>query len=235
MIFRDDRPLVIGHRGAPALAPENTLASFEAAVSVGADAIELDVGPGLVIAHSRREIPEHPLAFDDALELVQASGAAVLIDLKCARIERDVAEAVRRHGLLERAFVSSTSPFWLRRLASVEPALTRSISYPNDRLHVSRFAWPSPVAAACSAAARRLMPARVPLLLSSARATVLTLHWRLVSEAVVEAAHKRGAALVAWTVNDPGEVARLGRLGVDGVVTDDPKMALSALATMETA
>lgn len=233
MIFRNDRPLVIGHRGAPALAPENTLASFEAAVSVGADAIELDVGPGLVIAHSRREIPEHPLAFDDALELVGARGVAVLVDLKCAGIEREVAEAVRRHGLLERAFVSATSALWLRRLASVEPALTRSISYPNDRYRVSRIAWPSPVAAACSAVARRVMPARVPLLLSAARATVLTLHHRLVSAAVVEVAQKRGVRVVAWTVNDPAQVARLGRLGVAGIVTDDPEMALSALATME--
>jgi len=35
--------LVVGHRGAPSRAPENTMASFEAALAMGVDAIELDV------------------------------------------------------------------------------------------------------------------------------------------------------------------------------------------------
>ncbi|WP_410962308.1 glycerophosphodiester phosphodiesterase family protein, partial [Salmonella sp. SAL4355] len=53
---RDGRPLRVGHRGAPALAPENTLRSFRAAVEHGVDLIELDVldlvGGPLVVAHS---------------------------------------------------------------------------------------------------------------------------------------------------------------------------------------
>ena len=38
-----DRPLIIGHRGASAIAPENTLAAFQRAIQVGADGIEFDV------------------------------------------------------------------------------------------------------------------------------------------------------------------------------------------------
>ncbi len=41
--WRADRPLILGHRGASAVAPENTLAAFEAALSAGADGVELDV------------------------------------------------------------------------------------------------------------------------------------------------------------------------------------------------
>jgi glycerophosphoryl diester phosphodiesterase len=52
---RDGRPLVIGHRGAHALAPENTLTSLRAAVEAGADVVEADVAAGLVVAHSARE------------------------------------------------------------------------------------------------------------------------------------------------------------------------------------
>ncbi|MCK7519446.1 MAG: hypothetical protein MZV64_17790 [Ignavibacteriales bacterium] len=37
------QPVIFAHRGAPAHAPENTLAAFELAVEQGADAIELDV------------------------------------------------------------------------------------------------------------------------------------------------------------------------------------------------
>src|SRR5476649_2130039 len=47
-----DLPLVIGHRGAAALAPENTLASLEAAVAAGVELVEFDVGAGLVLGHS---------------------------------------------------------------------------------------------------------------------------------------------------------------------------------------
>jgi glycerophosphoryl diester phosphodiesterase len=53
---RDGRPLRIGHRGAAALAPENTLAAFRAALDVGVDLIEFDVldlrGGEIVVAHS---------------------------------------------------------------------------------------------------------------------------------------------------------------------------------------
>jgi glycerophosphoryl diester phosphodiesterase len=57
------RPLAIGHRGAPRLAPENTLASLQAAVAAGVDVVEFDVlerGGELVLAHSVRETAEEP-------------------------------------------------------------------------------------------------------------------------------------------------------------------------------
>ena len=53
---RDGRPLAIGHRGAAALAPENTVHSFRAAVSAGVDLVEFDLlalaDGTLVVAHS---------------------------------------------------------------------------------------------------------------------------------------------------------------------------------------
>ena len=56
-LLRGEGPLIrVGHRGAAALAPENTLRSFEAALALGVDAIEFDVldlvGGPLVLAHS---------------------------------------------------------------------------------------------------------------------------------------------------------------------------------------
>jgi glycerophosphoryl diester phosphodiesterase len=226
------RPLVIGHRGAPVLAPENTIESFQAAIDAGADAVELDVGRDLVVAHSEHEASEQPLSLDDALAFVQGAGVAVLVDLKQPGIEPDVAAAVARRGLRERALVSSTSQRALRRLEAADPQLTRAISYPNDRYRVSRFDWPDAVAAGVAAAARSAMPLRAALLLASAHASVLTLHHSLVSAAVVAGARRRGAAVVAWTVNDPLRVAALAGLGVAGIVTDDPGKAREALATL---
>ena len=73
--------LVVGHRGASDRAPENTLASFEAAIAIGVDAIELDVHLSrdghLVIIHDqnlarttngRGLVHEHSLAELKALD-----------------------------------------------------------------------------------------------------------------------------------------------------------------------
>jgi glycerophosphoryl diester phosphodiesterase len=225
-------PLVIGHRGAPVHAPENTIESFEAAVAAGADAIEVDVAAGLVVAHSQHEVPERALALGDALAFAKEHDIGVLLDLKHPGIEDAVAASVRRHALGGSTFVSSTSPRALRRLAAVEPTLTRSISYPNDRYRVSRFSWPRVIVTGSAATARSAMPLRVPLLLAAGRASVLTLHHALISRAVVDAARRRGAAVVAWTVNDPIRICAMARLGVDGIVTDDPGKAREVLATL---
>jgi len=64
MQLRGDRPFVIGHRGAAALAPENTLAAIEAAAEAGADGVELDVmrapDGSLVLAHGPDVPPAAP-------------------------------------------------------------------------------------------------------------------------------------------------------------------------------
>jgi hypothetical protein len=67
----DGRPLVIGHRGAAALAPENTLEALEAAIDAGADAVEFDVGTGLLLGHSDLERSERPAHLDDALAFLR--------------------------------------------------------------------------------------------------------------------------------------------------------------------
>ncbi len=51
--------------------------------------------------------------------------------------------------------------------------------------------------------------------------------FRLVSEAVVEHAHRRGMLVIPWTVNEPDDMRRLRALGVDGLITDYPDRALS--------
>lgn len=77
------RPTIVGHRGAPALAPENTIAGIDAAVRAGADAVELDVRRGrdgsLVLAHDRRRArrPSATALRDGLAELVSAHRSLV--------------------------------------------------------------------------------------------------------------------------------------------------------------
>ena len=226
------RPLVIAHRGAAAVAPENTIEALAAAVAAGADIVEFDVGAGLVLGHSERERPQRPVHLDEALAFLREYGICIELDLKLTGIEADVATAVRRHGLEERTFVSSTWGRSLRRLGAAAPELPRAISYPRDRYGASGLQWPRVVTASGAATLRAVMPARVPLLLAAARANALSLHHTLVSPGVVRVAHARGAAVIAWTVNDPLLVERVASAGVDAVVSDDPAKALEVLATL---
>jgi len=225
----DGRPLVIGHRGAAAVAPENTLSALEAAVAAGADLVEFDISPGLQLGHSELEIPADAIDLDSALEFLREHRLGVHLDVKLPGYEANVVAALRRHGLEDRAVVSTAFAVTSRRLARLAPELPRAIGYPRDRYGVSRIPWPQRLTMAGAAALRLAMPARVPLLLRVGRANVLSLHHALCSRAAVATAHRLGAPVLAWTVNDPATVRRLAAIGVDGIVSDDPGMALATL------
>jgi len=224
-----ERPFVIGHRGAPAVAPENTLASLEAAVAAGADLVELDVQPDLHLGHSPAERPAAAASLDAALELLAARGVGAHLDLKLPGYEREVLELVHRRGLDDRVLFSTTWLDTLRALERLAPELPRAVGYPRDRHGVSRLPWPPGTGPAAAAAARSLMPARIALLLRRTRATVLALHHTLCSPGTVRVAHARGVPVLAWTANTPAVVLRVAGLGVDAVVSDDPGMALATL------
>jgi glycerophosphoryl diester phosphodiesterase len=216
----------IGHRGAPALAAENTLASLAAAADVGVDAVEIDVlalaDGTLVLAHGAA-LPE-ATALDDALELVRERGLGVLLDLKGTGHEDAVAAAVRRHGLVERSFVSAASAASLLALAHADAELRRSLTYPEDRYGLSGRRLVRPVIRPGLAALRQTLPVRLPRWLRRVGASAATLNWTVVTPAVVQRCHALGVAVYAWTVDDPAVADRLVAFGTDGIITNDPRI-----------
>jgi glycerophosphoryl diester phosphodiesterase len=221
---REGRPLRIGHRGAAALAPENTIASLALALELGCDLVEfdvLDLDGSLVLAHSPAEVPGDVTTLDEALAFLAGTGAGVQVDLKAPGAEPEVVKSLRRHGLVERAVVSTFRPGSLRALEAVEPQLCRGLTYPEDRFGVSRFTL---VARSGLAAMRSVLPRRIGRKLSAASANAAMLHWQVVTRAVVERCHALGAPVFAWTVPDVEAVRRLEDLGVDGLIVDDPRI-----------
>jgi glycerophosphoryl diester phosphodiesterase len=224
------RPLVIGHRGAAAVAPENTLAALQAAVDAGADIVEFDVGPDLQLGHSTRERPTEQVSLDDALEFLRAHRLGVQLDAKLPGYEQQLVDALRRHGLDGRALVSTAFAASTRRFAQLAPDLPRAIGYPRDSYGISRIRWPAGLTRAGAASLRQAMPLRVPVLLRWGRANTLSLHHTLCSVAAVRTSHALGAPILGWTANDPASVVRLAALGIDAIVSDDPGMVLATLA-----
>jgi glycerophosphoryl diester phosphodiesterase len=246
------RPLLIGHRGAAALAPENTIASLERAVAHGVDMVEIDVldtrDGELVLAHAddlravshglargrlrlltldrlRDAAPALP-TLDEALAFLaeRAPETAVQVDLKAQGYERGVVGALRRHGLLARALVSSCHRSSLHALRAAEPGLPLGLTYPRDRYGVARRRAMAPIIALAATAVRRALPHRLDEWLVRTGAAAAALHWAVLSRAAIERCHARGAAAIAWTVDDPRVAERLIQAGIDGIVTNDPRL-----------
>jgi glycerophosphoryl diester phosphodiesterase len=219
--------VLVGHRGAAALAPENSLAAIEAAAAVGVDAVELDVlrrdDGALVLAHGPGLPPDAPL-LGDALALAARLGLAVQLDVKIEGTETDVAVALREHGLEERVFVSSFSLPILRAFAAALPAVPRSLTYPEDRLGVADRLLLRPAVRTGLAILRARLPRRLPGWLERAGAQATTLNWAVVTPAAVAACHAAGAAVYVWTVNEPALARTLVESGIDGIITDDPRI-----------
>jgi glycerophosphoryl diester phosphodiesterase len=224
---RDGRMLRIGHRGAAALAPENTLASLALAVELGCDLVEFDVvglDGALVLAHSPEELPRDLASLDDALALLGSSGRGIHVDLKTRGTEEEIARALRRHDVVERSFVSSFWPESLRAFRALEPELALGLTYPQDRRGLSTRRVVSGLVGPGLAAMRLTLRARIGRMLAAAEASAAVLHLQVVSRPVVERCHALGSPVLAWTAASASEVEALDRLGVDGVIADDPRV-----------
>lgn len=217
--------LRIGHRGAAALAPENSLAAIEVAAEHGIDVVELDVlrgaDGGLVLAHGPAIPPSAP-SLDDGLTLAARLGLGVQLDVKVTGVERGVVEALGRTDRDPRSFISSFSLPILSAFAALAPEVPRSYTYPEDWLGVTGVRLLRPGVRAALAVMRATLPRRLPARLRAARASAATLNWTVVSPAVVSVCHGLGASVYVWTVNDRALAKSLVESGIDGIITDDP-------------
>jgi glycerophosphoryl diester phosphodiesterase len=242
----------VGHRGASALAPENTLRALELAVELGCDMLEfdvLDLADGtLVLAHSndlrevshgaaggrvrsrdleglRRVAPDLP-TLDEALAFCvqRLPGVGLQLDLKRRGIEAAAVDAVHRHGVIDRSWVSTFDARSLRAVAELEPELPRSYTLPRDRFGVAKRGPLAPVVRAALGSIGASLPRRLPVLLARAHAVAATLHYSIASRAAIDRAHELDAAVYVWTVDDPRLAERLVRDGADGIITNDPRI-----------
>jgi glycerophosphoryl diester phosphodiesterase len=227
----------VGHKGADHVAPGNTFESFHAALGAGVDMIEFDVlrlrDGRLVLAHDYEDAGRRdPATLDEGLDHFAGeaySGVELDVDMKLPGYEREVVEGLGHRGLAERALVSSHYLESLDRVTELAPGLRRGWSVPRVRRDYMRSPL-APVAWGVARVMRARLPGRAAALLRAGRIDAVMSHWILVSAALVRRVHDAGGELYVWTVDDPGRIRRLEQLGVDGVITNDPRLFAPAKA-----
>ena len=224
------RPLIIAHRGASAARPENTVAAFAAAGPLGADGVELDArrtADGAVVVHHDATLPdgrsivaldrsELPPSVPTLAEALDACGD-LLVNIEIKNhpddVDFDPTEAVADAVVAEvaargsgaRTLVSCFHRPTIDRVRERAPELATAF------LHVHTDGRTA-LADALAHGHRVLHP---------------WVGW--VTEDLVAAAHAEGVTVNTWTVDDPADMVRLSALGVDGIVTNVPDVALAAL------
>jgi glycerophosphoryl diester phosphodiesterase len=223
--------LCIGHRGACGHEPENTLRSVRRALELGAHGIEIDVhcaGGELMVIHDaklerttngRGYVARKSFADLRALDAGQGEliptlrevfetvnrKAFINIELKGKRTAAPVVALIREfvtnHGWRYEDFmISSFNRGELRAVTDPKIPIALLLTRPTRLYALS---------------ARRV------------RATAVNPAARFVTARFVEDAHRRGLRVFAYTVNTPAEIARLQRVGVDGVFSDFPERVVS--------
>lgn len=235
---RSARPLVLAHRGACRRARENSVEAFLLARELGADGAELDVrrtadgvlvvnhdpevaGVGLISLVSFEELraAEPAVAtIEEALDALE--GLVVNLEIKClpwepdadadATVARAVVALVEQRAMFDRAVVSS---FDLATVDAVRALDTRvatgwlTMGLDTEvTLPIAQergHPWLHPDAGTASAAE---------------------------AAAIAGRARDLGIRLDVWTVDDPDHIRALAAAGVDAFITNEPDVALAALA-----
>jgi glycerophosphoryl diester phosphodiesterase len=225
----------IGHKGADRIAPGNTLASFDAALEAGVDMIEFDVlsehpdGTGrLLLAHDYRDVRRREVVeLDEGLAHFAGEAYADVeldVDLKLPGYEERVLDALRAHGLTDRAIISTMEASSLRAVRKLAPDVRLGWSVPRvrrDLLASRRTRYPAMVMARV---ARRILPARAAREIRAGAIDALMCHWALVTPRLARAVTRAGGELYVWTVDDPARISWLETLDVAGIITNDPRL-----------
>lgn len=228
-------PRRVGHKGSSHIAPGNTLQAFDAALQAGVDMIEFDVlserpdGSGeLLIAHDYEAIESKQLlTLDEALQHLASPDFADMeldVDVKLPGYTKRVVKALQDAGLEDRSLLTATYASELDLARSIAPHLKVGWSVPRARRDYTASALTALPAFVLLQGIRAWLPRKAGSALRSRRFDAIMAHWRLINHALVRAVKDAGGDLYVWTVDDAKMIEKLTSMGVDGIITNDPRL-----------
>lgn len=248
--FYNGHLLNLAHRGVCREAPENTLAAFKLAEAYSADGIELDVrlcrSGELVVIHDARlnrttdgrgyvrtktleqlrkldagshfheRFAREPVpTLDEVLRWSQGR-MRINIEIKSlARakvgIEATVVDMLNRRRMVPHCLISSFNPLVLRRIARMDKRIATALLI-DRRLYVRRSELP---------------------LSRLSGVTGLNIHAALANEQFIQTCKEAGLRVMIWGASSREDLERLARMGVDGIINDDPLLLKNILKERE--
>ncbi len=238
--------LKIGHRGAKAYAPENTIASFKKALELGVDMVEFDI---------RLTKDFHPVVIHDSqltrlakkakrishinldelkslrikgeeeiptlVEVLEVIGnkIALDIDIKVKGAAQPVIQTLRDNGIdFSNVMISSNYAGELRMAEQMEPEITTALIFRSAFHYYSFWLFMDFLAVLFLPITKYY----ISWLVKRANADYLVINHHLLNKKKVECFKKNGIRICAWTVNNVKKINYLKSLGVDGIITNYP-------------
>lgn len=238
---------VVAHRGASITHRENTMAAFEAAIEQGAVGIELDVrltADEVLVVHHDASLPDggriREMQAADLPDWVPTLGAAlevsaniwVNVEIKNALDDPDYDSdqnvAIAVAGLIAGHTHSSYDPEKAESLASHVADRVLVSSFNVDT--IERIRAIDPIIPTGILVWGQADPASLVERATAHGFDAIHPHDLLLDRPFVERAHDAGLAINVWTVDDPDRMIELAEMGVDGLITNDPELAVKTLA-----
>jgi glycerophosphoryl diester phosphodiesterase len=228
-------PVIIGHRGAMAYAPENTIGSFRTALEMGAQMLEMDVhlskdeeviviheetvdktstGHGKVSDLTLEKLKtlelkngEHLPTLAEVLELFKGK-CHFNVELKGSNVSIPAYEVVSRAGLISDVLFSSFNGTQLLEIKMKDEVPRIALLCKDKKTHML-------------AIARRL------------KAEAVHPNKKLVKTGFIEEAHAIGLKVNVWVVNRASMMKKFLEQGVDGIITDKPDVLKNVITEYE--
>ena len=231
---------LVGHKGADLIVRGNTVESFKAAVEAGVDTIEFDVvwlrdaelpveqRAPLMVAHDWEAQAAHPpLPLTEALDAFlepPLDKVEIDLDIKLPGREEEFVAALVERDLVDRAMISTMEMHTLKRVLELEPKLRRGWTYPRAGRDYTRRPWAKPVLQGALQMMRLQLPGLAAEKLPQFGVFAMWVYHPLVSAKLARICERAGVELIAWTVDDERRMRKLVDMGVDGLVSNDPRL-----------
>ncbi|MBL4577154.1 MAG: hypothetical protein JKX74_01700 [Flavobacteriales bacterium] len=226
---------ITGHRGAAALAPENTMLSIRKAILLGVERVEIDVhqskdgeivvihdhtldrttnGSGKIKNYTYKDLRtfeidssgERISTLQDAINSCN-NKAILVIEIKKSHgyymgIEEKIVKIIQDNGLRKNCIIHAFDSKVLKTVHKLDPEI---------ELH------------------KLVLVGHIGNFKSLDFVTEFSIYYKTVRKKQIDKIHSLGKKVNAWTVNDTYEIADLVKMGVDGIITDDPGLIPEAL------
>ncbi|HEY6660906.1 MAG TPA: glycerophosphodiester phosphodiesterase [Pyrinomonadaceae bacterium] len=233
-------PLIIGHRGASAVAPENTMIAFCEAIAAGADGIEFDVrltrdGVPVVIHDStlrRTTGLPHRIAdltlpelenlnvgvpsLEQLFTLFESNELILNLEMKC--------DSPSEHAPLAEACCRLAGDYSLKQrliISCFDLAALEAVNKIDSEIKTAALFQPA-ISKPSVWLDRRILDQAAGI-----GASALALHHTLARRQLIEKAKLAGLFIAVWTVGDPAWIERARLIGVDALITNNPAAMLA--------